>query len=186
MPSSLHHLPDHNKDYNEANDNVHLVDVAVHAMLSSVEPINDKWKTGQILSPALHHLNEGDLDLWNIIKYKHPPCDPIMKDVMLGPSSFVQRWWSETGKSGERLCFVWERSTTYDARWKNTWEHRVTFVHVYVRFCLFACRKLQHSTDQWSQAPPTPSQELHLSPSCLCCAGIPPMGTFELLVLAEW
>ena len=28
--SSLHHLPDHNKDYNEANDNVHLVDVAVH------------------------------------------------------------------------------------------------------------------------------------------------------------
>ena len=28
--SSLHNLPDHNKDYNEANDNVHLVDVAVH------------------------------------------------------------------------------------------------------------------------------------------------------------
>ena len=117
---------------------------------------------------AFHHLNEGDVDPWKIIKYKHPPCDPIMKDVMLGPSSFVQRWWSETGKSGERLCFVWERSTTYDARWKNTWEHRVTFVHVYVRFCLFACRKLRHSTDQWSQAPPSPSQELHLSPSCLC------------------
>ena len=35
--SSLHNLPDHNKDYNEADDNVHLVDVAVHSdRLSSI------------------------------------------------------------------------------------------------------------------------------------------------------
>ena len=43
MSSSLHHLPDHNKDYNEANDNVHLVDVAVHGdVVKCYEPLNEQ------------------------------------------------------------------------------------------------------------------------------------------------